>query len=695
MLYRLLQLLVIIPISLCVSAQSGSPLVDSLKIKVAITDSKKDQVDIYNKIAFQMLFMDTTSCLAYVDTVTAISKSIEYGAGLGRAYNIHGLHNIFQNRYSKGIELNQNGLIHCEETDHVAKSKLYNAIGMAYQKMYIVDKCLENYHLALENSTKANDTLTSSIVLGNIAGVHNTQENDAEAKKYYLKLGELSENHPNLNVQYSFNIRFAEFLTGTDEYDESDKYLIDALANAKEMQHNSKLRKVYLQMAINGINKRNFEYANISLEKMRDPKLEPNIHTDVRYNYWKADLEGQRKNYGEVIKHAKRCLEIIEEKNDFYFYKPRVLKLLHMAEKQIGNYEQAYQYLSALKVWQDSTDLKERKNKFLELESKYQTEKKEIENALLTEQSNIKSAQLKQRTTLGIATLITLLMSLFLLSIVHRNSKKEKQYNELLESKVTERTKKLQKSNKELERFAYVASHDLKEPIRNIKSFIELIKLKLSKDKNVEKVNHYFNIVEKSTEQMHLLVDGIMDYTQSSDAIENEIVDLNETVEKVKLSLHKLIVENNAIIKADPLPTINCNAIQVFQIFMNLIENGIKYNTSETPIVEINAQDQGENILINFKDNGIGIKKEYRAQVFEMFKRLKNQKEKQGSGLGLSIVKKNLENMGGAISFGEMENQGTWLRVRLPKGESSSFNFTQHKNSIEKDLARKEYLVEN
>lgn len=697
MLFRLFLLIVLIPTSLCALPPETSPLIDSLKTIVSKTESKEEQVDIYNKIAFQMLFIDTTACKAYVDTASTISKSIDYTYGIARAYNIHGLHHIFNNRYKEGIDLNTVGLSYCKEDDHKAKGKLYNAIGMAYQKMYVVDKCLENYQMALKHSNTVKDTITSSVVLGNIAGVHSTQQNDAEAKKYYLQLGEISANNKNPNVKYSFNIRFAEFLTSTDEYKESEKYLKEALKNAEDLQHKSKIRKAYLQMAINNINMGSFEFADTCLSQLIDPKFEPTVHTQVRYHYWKSDLEAQRKNYAKAIFHSSECLEIIEEKNDYHFYKPRVLKLLHQSEKELGNFEQAYAYISALKTWQDSTDLKERENKFLELESKYQSEKKEIENALLTEQSNIKSVQLKQRTTLGLATLLTLILSLILLIIYYRNSKQEKQYNEILESKVAERTQKLKKSNEELERFAYVASHDLKEPIRNIKSFTELIRLKLGNEEAIEKVDRYFSIVEKSTDQMHSLIGGIMDYTQSADTIEREFIDLNETLEKVKLSIHKLIVDRNVKIYSTKLPTIYCNSIQIFQIFKNLIENGIKYNVSESPTIELSFEDVGKNIILNFTDNGIGIKKEYREQVFEMFKRLKNQKNTSGSGLGLSIVKKNLENIGGEISFGETIDQGTCLLVRLPKGqrmtqEDQSANHLKVVSS-KKILAREEVAV--
>jgi len=660
------------PCCLCAIPQEDStPVIDSLKHLIINAESEKEKVDVYNKIAFQFLFIDTLKAIAYIDTASTISKQIEYPQGLARAINILAIHHSFQNRHDKGIELNKTALSFCQEEDHFVKGKIQNGLGLSYQRIYVVDKSLEHYHQALIHSSKAKDTMTMSIVLGNIASVNATQKNKKEAEKYFRQLEKVASNYKNQNVQYTFHLRFSEFLTANGDYDESNKYLKKALKNAEKLGHNSKIRLVRVQTIINHVNSHNFELAEIQLKNLIDPKVKPNENTYIRYWYWNSQLEFQRKNYDKAIYFAHLGLDKINETNNYHFYKPRILQTLHQSENRRNNFKKAYIHLTELKSWQDSIDLKERGNKFIELESKYQSEKKEIENALLLEQSNSKTVQLKQRTILAIGSLLTLLLTLFLLYILYRNSKKEKSYNEILESKVAERTKKLQESNQELERFAYIASHDLKEPITTIRSFSKLLKLKINPSQSSKQVEQYIDIIEKSSNQMQFLVNGILDYSKLRKGENKEQVDLNETLENVKIYLHQIIANNNAQIISNNLPTIQCNSIQVFQVFKNLIENGIKYNQSSKCVIEIDFEDHSDYIFLTFKDNGIGIDLKYKDRIFEMFSRLKNQSEYSGSGMGLSIVKKITSLMGGSVSLVKSDSSGTTFVVKIPKDHSA------------------------
>lgn len=662
-------LLLLFSATLCMNAlsQEDSPVITQLKDELSSSNTTIEQVDIYNKIAFQLLFIDTALCMTYIDTAASMSKDDGYKQGLARALNIVSLHHIFQNRHDKGIAINKEALGYCDDEDHFVKGKIYNAIGMAYQKMYVVDKCLENYQQALYHATENNDTMTTAVVLGNIANIHSTQNNLEDAKYYFLQLEELSSSHQDQNVQFAFYIRYAEFLTKTNDFEESLKYLDKALISAEDLKHNSKIRKVRLQMAINNISSGKYEIAEICLDSMMSNAIEPTDHTRVRYHYWKANLEYLKENPRIAFQNAQVGLDIINESNDFYFYKPKLLTLLHNIEGQNYNYKEAYAYLLELNDWQDSIGLKERENKILELETKYQSEKREIENTLLKVQSESKSVKLKQRTQLAIASIMAMLLSLVLLYILFRNSRKDKRNNELLESKVHERTLKLKKSNEELERFSYIASHDLKEPIRNIKAFTNLLKKKINSENSSPEVVKYLNIVDMSSDQMEFLVNGILDYTKLGDHKNKEMVDLNEVVENVTVYLQNLISERQSKVIYDKLPTIECNPIQVFQVFKNLIENGIKYNESDVPMVEINCNQQENLTAIKFKDNGIGIDSKHKDEVFEMFSRLHNRKQYTGSGLGLSIVKKVSALMGGQIALEKSDSTGSIFTLSLPK----------------------------
>jgi len=211
-----------------------------------------------------------------------------------------------------------------------------------------------------------------------------------------------------------------------------------------------------------------------------------------------------------------------------------------------------------------------------------------------------------------------------------------------------------------------MASHDLKTPLRNINSFLGLIKLKM-KDQPSEEVNEYLDFATSYSKKMYELIDDILNYSKLSDNKQKyELIDLNDLLNEVKLTIQLTIKDCNAEIVAKNLPEIYCDKTQVSLLFQNLIENGIKYNRSKWPIIEIEGFVTNELINIQFKDNGIGIDEQYHKQIFEMFNRLHNSSEFEGSGIGLATCKRIVFNTGGDIKIKSKENEGTTFTVQWP-----------------------------
>ena len=234
---------------------------------------------------------------------------------------------------------------------------------------------------------------------------------------------------------------------------------------------------------------------------------------------------------------------------------------------------------------------------------------------------------------------------------------KEKQlqsYNEQLENK-----------NDELERFAYIASHDLKTPLRNVTSFLSLLKRRL-KDNPDPDVNDFINIAQSNAQSMYNLIEEILEYSLvKSETVKMAEVDMNEVMFLIEKNLTHYLDEKNATIKYNPLPTIKANHHQMVQLFQNLIENGLKYNNSSEPKVTISFFKEAEFLVFKVEDNGIGINPEYHKKIFEIFKRLHNQSEYQGSGVGLAICNKIVSNHEGHIELISVENVGSIFMVHL------------------------------
>ncbi len=237
------------------------------------------------------------------------------------------------------------------------------------------------------------------------------------------------------------------------------------------------------------------------------------------------------------------------------------------------------------------------------------------------------------------------------------------------EVKLIEYNHELERSNDELERFAYIASHDLKTPLRNVVSFLNLIQRKTKKYED-KSLNEYIDIAVSGATQMNRLIKDVLEISRiNANELRKEPIDLNDTIFYISNILQKQMIASDASIQSDYLPTIEADQTQIKQLFQNLIENGIKYNKNEQPAIKIIYEEQEHHHLFQIKDNGIGIQKDYHKKVFEMFKRLHTLSDYEGTGIGLAICKKITTLYGGKI----------WLQSE--QGEGSSFFFTLKKAS--------------
>jgi PAS domain S-box-containing protein len=244
-----------------------------------------------------------------------------------------------------------------------------------------------------------------------------------------------------------------------------------------------------------------------------------------------------------------------------------------------------------------------------------------------------------------------------------------------LEQEVLARTRDLVASNEDLQQFAHVASHDLKEPIRKVRTFSNRLKFEMT-DQITEKGKTYLDKILGATERAHSMIDGVLAYsTFNVDAQPIEIVDLNAVMNNLQSDLEIPIAEKQAKIEVGDLPAVEGAPVLLYQLFYNLLNNSLKFsNSSRQPVIKICGSEieiGGErfaNIVIN--DNGIGFAPEYAEKIFKTFTRLNSKDRYEGTGLGLALCKKIAERHGGSISARAEENVGAEFSVVLPISKS-------------------------
>jgi PAS domain S-box-containing protein len=243
----------------------------------------------------------------------------------------------------------------------------------------------------------------------------------------------------------------------------------------------------------------------------------------------------------------------------------------------------------------------------------------------------------------------------------------------LAEDRVKEYAAQLEKRNKDLEEFTYVASHDLKEPLRKIIAFGDLLSLscKASVD---PKATEYVGRMQDAANRMMSLIDDLLQLSRvGTDLSEFTYTDLNEIVDRVLQDLEPSIVEKNASIMVDNLPSLAVKPLQMQQLFQNLIANALKFNDKEIPTITITSTPlpkgdyPGEYQRIFVKDNGIGFDQEYSERIFEAFHRLHGRSTYSGSGIGLAICKKIVELHDGNISATGEKGEGATFIIDLPE----------------------------
>ena len=233
-----------------------------------------------------------------------------------------------------------------------------------------------------------------------------------------------------------------------------------------------------------------------------------------------------------------------------------------------------------------------------------------------------------------------------------------------VEERLRQITAEMQRSNSELEQFAYVISHDLQEPLRMVSSYTQLL-AKRYQGKLDADADEFISYAVDGAKRMQTLLHDLLDYSRvGTRGRPFGLVNCEHVVEQAMANLKIAIEESGASVSYDVLPTVMGDEGQLVQLFQNLIGNAIKFHREEPPQVHVSAQRRNSMVTFTVKDNGIGISPQHSQSIFEIFRRLHTREEYPGTGMGLAICKKIVERHGGQIS------------VKSQPGEGSTFHFS-------------------
>jgi signal transduction histidine kinase len=263
-----------------------------------------------------------------------------------------------------------------------------------------------------------------------------------------------------------------------------------------------------------------------------------------------------------------------------------------------------------------------------------------------------------------------------------------------LNRKLLENITRLESANKDLDQFAFMASHDLQEPLRKIQLFSERLLLKFNNDLDTDAVT-FINSIQRASNRMQLLIKDILTFSKiTSEEKSFEETDFNELLNEVISEMEDEIKEKKAQILVEQLPVLKVNPGLIKPLFYNIVNNALKYSKKDIqPVVRIHSENnknyniqEGKFCRIFIEDNGIGFEQKYAEQIFGMFKRLHTKTEFEGTGIGLALCKKIVEEHNGYISARGTINEGSTFIISLPYQQPEKKELKNHEEELNSNV---------
>ena len=691
---------------LSLSASAGTSLLDSLNMALVGPASDTQEVNILQRLAWEMKDQDLPKAGQLIDKALKLAQNISYDEGLAKAYKTKGVLAWYKGDIDGAKVLFQKALRQFEKTgDKKEIANTINNIGLAHQTTGDYTLSIEQLSRALEIRKEIEDSAGMATSYNNLGVLYHMTGDFEKSLKFHTQalkirqeIGDVKNSaHSYLNVGNIYMVTgdldkaLESFSDGLDIHQKTNnrRGMADAHTNIGDIYLEGKAHEEALEHYLEAL---------VIREKLDDK-------TGVRESLSSiGKVHFARKDYKQAIANYVRALTISQTMDD----KPGMLEqynLLGACYNRLENPEVALSYLTksmtlakeigALtelsKAYQlaadahvlraefaeaygyqrryieakDSMFNQEKTRALVEMQTQYDVESKEREIDLLTKDTQIFQLQ-KRGLMIG---LITLLFGGLASFFYYRYRVQTRSARILFSQKqeIEAQNRELSISNRDLEQFAYVVSHDLKQPLRTIGSYVGLIERRYKEDLG-EDGQEFMDFITSGVRRMSTLLGDLLEYSQTGKRGDDEVVDLNDVMNVASQNLIQQIREENALVKVDPMPELIGNKNALVQLFQNLVSNAIKFRGDDLPVVEVGYEDEGDHHLISVRDNGIGIDEAYKEKIFVVFQRLHHTQDVYpGTGIGLSICQKVVKQHGGDIWVESNYGQGSTFFIRLPK----------------------------
>ena len=566
-----------------------------------------------------------------------------------------------------------------EQIELPEEAKVYSQISSIYRSLGDYDQAFKYQMLALSQHEIQNDSLGIANSFYNLGSIFYYQDQYQSALDYYLNAKEIIDALKNDRFNFSCLAALGSVYNKLGNYEMSLKCNQESLDLAKKLKYQTGIAYALGNIATNLTAKEDFVKAEQFLKESIAIKLEVEdkwgaigTYIDFAKLYLKWDKPNQ------AIPKLKRSLEMAIEV-DSKTRQPEIYQLLAEVYDKKQEPIIAYRYTKKYIALKDSLLNEKTVEKMSQTKRRYEVVKHEHEVHILKKENELlgknKKIQKQQFYIFAIASFAFLLFLWWYKNKLKLQNKVNgllAEKYEILNAKNEEihiKNKQLEHSNEDLQQFAYVASHDLKEPLRMIGAYSNLLdkRYKAVLDDSGQEFLYY---ITDAVSRMGTLLDDLLDFSRAgTQATPTKMIPVENVLFLVESNLRHLLddCKGTLIINIQDFPAIKAHQTQLLQLFQNLISNGLKFTVKDrAPVVEVTCECKDGQYIFSIKDNGIGISEKNLEKVFEMFRRLHTREEYEGTGIGLATCKRIVSTWGGDIWVESVEGEGSTFLFTVP-----------------------------